>query len=905
MSAASCNTPVTVRVPRPGFLARVATRIVDTEGAAKVARSVIVVPDLHATGDVARALRTAVDAPVLLLPRITTLKVWAEEVALARPVLGRAARAALLYRALAERGWFASADLWGICDELGVLFDELTRERATLPATAAAFAGWLGAAYGTKANAPLDFEARLVHAMWSAFTADGTAIDAQSAYVMRLAELARAPSSDLHVIAPQRLSRAEREFLAQYAIRAPVYVYAAGEDADDGTRAFAAAWPLGETEGLSARATALRQVEAQSRLSGRVRIAAATSGEHEACIVDLAVRERLLAGKRRIAIVVQDRITARRARALLERSRVLVADEAGWAWSTTSAATVMARWLEAVSGGFYHHDLLDVLKSPFAFADWPRSQRRAVVWRLEQEIRRENVVAGIDRVIALAGRDAEAKQMLVTLQHAAQPLQRNRATLAHWVDLLLESLQAIGVVRGWAEDAAGVRLLELLQSLREELRADTMRVTYGEWRAWLARELDSASFRDDSVDSPVVLTYLGAAALRRFEAVIIAGGDAAHLPGPFSDSVFFNDAVRAQLGLPTRSDLAGDAQESLTALMADCDDVVVTWQKQRDGEMNPLAPLLERLNVLHRCAYGRGLEDDALARRAGSALVRAADRGPAVAACERPAPRLAGELVPKAISASGHNALLACPYQFYVRYGLRLAETDEVQELIDKSDYGQCVHTALKAFHARYPRIAGLAEEEATRELERASDEAFKEALAANYLARAWVERWKAVIPDYLRWQRKRESIGWHVDATEVSRSACVETPAGRTIELRGRIDRVDANAEGAQALLDYKTQRRAVLRDKASADGEDVQLPFYALLWGRPVAEALFVGLERDGGTQALDSDVNVLASKVRDRLGRIYDALHEGARLPAHGLDEVCRYCEAAGLCRRSHWR
>ena len=88
---------------------------------------------------------------------------------------------------------------------------------------------------------------------------------------------------------------------------------------------------------------------------------------------------------RRIGVIVNDRTVARRARALLERAGVLVRDEAGWPFSTTSAATAIGRWLDVVSGDAYHRDLLDLLKLPFAFHDWPRATRQATVAELAAE----------------------------------------------------------------------------------------------------------------------------------------------------------------------------------------------------------------------------------------------------------------------------------------------------------------------------------------------------------------------------------------------------------------------------------------------------------------------------------------------------------------------------------------
>ena len=891
-------------LPRRDFLARAAARVLEAHGAGQLRDAVVIVPDLHAVADVALALRRAAGASCLLLPRITTLRAWAQQVPLDRPVLGSAARDAMLYRALSRHDWFDPADLWNVCAELGRLFDELTRERVSLPRDAAGFADFLKQAYGGGEGPSLDFEARLVRDTWTAYTAEGATLDRETAYIAQLAILAGTAAAPVHLIGCHRWSRAESEFLAAYAARAPLTMYLPSEDARDGAAALVAtAWTPMPAPPLKERARTVSSIPG-SPLAQRFRIAAASSPEHEAQIVDCAVRERLIAGKERIAVVVQDRITARRARALLERAGVLVSDEAGWAISTTSAATVLARWLDAVTGNFYHRDLLDLLKSPFVFADWPRQQRQHAVWRLEASVRRANVIAGLERYVALMEADAEARRMLITLRSAAEPLQRRRATLAQWLEILLASLDAIGVVHGWTQDAAGQQVLELLTGLREELRGDDLVVTGGVWRQWLASALDNASFRDLSVKSPVVFTYLEAMPLRAFDAVIIAGVDAQHLPGPDSAGLFFNQRVRAQLGLATRETACRDAEAALASIIETCDDVVATWQCVVEGEPNLLSAPIERLEALHAAAYGHTLHDALLAGRAPLAAVQVdTDLVPRPVA--RPAPRVPAALAPRGVSASAHNTLMACPYQYYARHVLRLAEVDEVQELIEKSDYGRCVHEALATFHKAHPLVGALDTETALRELERCTDAAFARAVETNYLARGWLERWRALLPAYLDWQRDREAAGWRVAASEVDRTRLISTPAGGQVELRGRIDRVDCNEGGEIALIDYKTQALKRVRTRAQADGEDVQLPFYALLWDGIVADALFVALERDGlGAQPYGADVNESAAAVRSRLVALCDAVREGAPLPAHGIDEACRYCEVAGLCRKDHW-
>ena len=34
------------------------------------------------------------------------------------------------------------------------------------------------------------------------------------------------------------------------------------------------------------------------------------------------------------------------------------------------------------------------------------------------------------------------------------------------------------------------------------------------------------------------------------------------------------------------------------------------------------------------------------------------------------------------------------------------------------------------------------------------------------------------------------------------------------------------------------------------------------------------------------------------------LLEAIAQHAALPAHGIDSVCKYCEARGLCRKGMW-
>ncbi len=79
------------------------------------------------------------------------------------------------------------------------------------------------------------------------------------------------------------------------------------------------------------------------------------------------------------------------------------------------------------------------------------------------------------------------------------------------------------------------------------------------------------------------------------------------------------------------------------------------------------------------------------------------------------------------------------------------------------------------------------------------------------------------------------------------------------------------------------------------------MQLAFYTLLQGAHVAEAAYVALDgNELGTAAL-SAAEDHAAALQDCVTDSFNAMHDGAGMPAHGTDAACAYCEMHGLCRK----
>lgn len=892
---------------------------------------------------IAAELRTALARRLptaALMPAFGTLRQWAQIVSLPVVPLPPSRRLVLLYEALRASHWpyFNESEsvLWGIAGEIAALFDELTDASVSLPDSVEALAAQLENAYALRASRPLAFEARVIHELWRALAASGEP-EMAAAYHLQLAGLLErvmswppqsAPVFVLLDATPEEaLSAAEYNFYRCYAAHQTVHlVYPLSRDSVPKQRSslldvLAAAWPHACFLTLSSsspenvvshsavapvaeRAHALAEHYPHSPLTGRLMLVPTAGREQEAQTVVAQIGGWLQAGLRRIALIAQDRLAARRVRALLEREGVLVSDETGWLLSTSRAAAAINALLETVAGDAYYRDLLDLCKTPYFCADWPENERQLAVFVLEMVIRGTSVHAKLKNFQrALQNRDFAdgnigkdcALAMLDRLAEAQSLLDARPMPLACWISRLREVLVALGMLQSLADDIAGKALLDALVSRQEELAGDTVPFSFSVWRDWLRHEFESVSFRDDRIVSPIVLTPLNATSLRCFEAALLIGGDARRL-SPTTHNAFFNQAVRRELGLRTRADGERELRRDLELLLALTPRVVVTWQSVQDGESNLLAPEFLLLSTLHALAWGDDLQRRPLPlRRMATADAVTAPCVPVTPmAVSMPAARL-----PARVSVSAYACLVACPYRFFARHVLGLGEMDEVREALEKRDYGTLVHRCLQDFHVRCPRVSDLTVEEAIARLNECVDAVFAPAVTENFFALSWRQRWEKRVSSYLDWQRQREAVGWYWAQAETPVNRVLMLADGGQIELYGRIDRIDRNVAEEAALLDYKTQRASVLK-KAQQDG-DMQLSVYALM--HEALEVAYVALD-DETVSAIpgnDGHLMALADAQGHRLVTLFDAMRAGAPLPANGADSVCQWCEMRGLCRK----
>ncbi len=865
------------------------------------------------------ALRDALGRAAFTPPRIAPLAAW-----LGRPVSSGTAARAELFAALRGSRWVRDvfgdqpSALWSLAAAVAQLSDQLTLAAA---GDAESFARRLQASlerhYHRRAARAVQPQAQLVLQLWHARR---SADDGAAAALRELQARAEGAASPLVYTVPGAdLAGWERALLERYALRSPVLLIEG--DIADALRSrplLAAAWP--ELAGTDAPLPIAARGDAVADAGGPPpAIFEAASLEEEAAAVAQQVLDWRREGIASIGLVALDRLTARRARALLERAQVLVRDETGWKLSTTSAAAAVMRWFDLVVDDLYWRDLLDWLKSSFTLAGRPN--KAGEVDAIERAIRAEGALQGARAIRGALARLAEnrgrgdedgagrriteaaiaAGDLLALIVEQRRQAARAGPTLADHLRALAGALDALGMRTALAADPVGRCVLREIDALALELAGARAAASLAEFRALLAARFEEVSFVDTQVDSPVVMVSLAAAALRPFDAALLIGADARHLPAAPDELLFMSNAVRAELGLSTvETELRAQAAQ-LASLLAAVPRVVAVWRSRLGDEPNALSPLLQRLNVVAARALGRDL-DRLIARAAFDVPPRQSTQ---------PAPAAAA-LLPARLSASEAQALVDCPYRFYARRLLQLTEPEDVIELPDKRDFGEALHAVLKRFHDEWggAEFETLDAPPLAASLRRHAEAVFAPLTQRSPAMLAFARRFDGLIDGYVHWLRQHAAEGWRWTAGEVRRQRPLSLDGGRQVTLHGRIDRIDTDANGRQRLIDYKARAADRLAASLRFPGEDVQLPFYGLLLEGAADSAMYLGFER-----ARDGDSGIapvvptqpfaeLSQAVGDRLRRDLQRIADGAPLPAIGAAAVCEYCEMRGLCRRDYW-
>jgi ATP-dependent helicase/nuclease subunit B len=716
-------------------------------------------------------------------------------------------------------------------------------------------------------------------------------------------------------------------------------------------------WPeaLSAEEGDAIKTKQGAIQNAQAAYRSQWRLLSANRFEELAWMAAKSVEQHIIAGKKNIALVAQDRLAARRTRALLARfgPALAIRDETGWKLSTTRAAAALHSWLSLIRApkeGPSAADLLEFLQNPFvdipAILGKDPQVCNGLIAELEDRLIASQAYCGWESFyIAMEGvrygnvfRQAPANPLLLEL------LQIVRGRAVQWrsknVDVsqayqqLQGDITAFGMATTLAADSAGKQLLDVLLTLElplQQNKAKPIQLRLSEWISLLSSAIEEASYQEGSKQAQANLSILplSSTRLREFDAVIVVGCDENQLPAFSEPPLFFSEALNRLLHGSTIEHEFKQQARDLSQLLVSCPAVDLLWQsKSSNGEPIRAAAWIQRLQMAlpDWNLEGQDTSPGSVKRVGISVRMDGANVTPNVALP-----------LPLSMSPSAYRTLRDCPYRYYVRSLLGLRKQHGFDEGIDASLAGQTIHSVLHQFFRalkthEQTNLAAVAYGSSDRRvwmvqhLNQTSERIFARFIAGDGRVLGVLRDWQKQIPSFIEWQLQREAEGWrYLDGEiHVGFDLPFTTEHGdlRMMRIEGYVDRIDTNINSASAaVLDYKHQTIKKVRDRAASVLDDPQLLIYARavtesepnlpMQGRSVTQAEWVALKTElkNGHGSAERSVAVadLADTAKQSMAQItedVELLWSRKTLNAFAPDSVCRYCESRGICRKGMW-
>jgi RecB family exonuclease len=159
--------------------------------------------------------------------------------------------------------------------------------------------------------------------------------------------------------------------------------------------------------------------------------------------------------------------------------------------------------------------------------------------------------------------------------------------------------------------------------------------------------------------------------------------------------------------------------------------------------------------------------------------------------------------------------------------------------------------------------------------------------------------------------ERRPEKGEGDEDPASTSEPVLLEIGPGRTVRLKGQIDRVEISPDGGRArVTDYKTGKVDRYKPDLLRGGTTVQLPLYMLAAERllavrrpapAVGEARYLSVEGRTGFKSVSFSDEALVRR-REDLDRIIATFATGVErgvFLAYPENDACRYCDYRLAC------
>ena len=885
----------------------------------------------------------------LLFPTIITLQDWVwQQQSPDKQLISETNKQLLLVEAIRQSpGLFQTNNAWPLAKELITLFNECTLAQIPLDDGEDAFRSSLIKSYNFTSTtlSNISRESEIVYKLWQAYCEQISArkwMDPIHHYAQWLTQTKNIDASkQYYMVGVHRLALSEKIFLHHVSTQTHLSIFIPEiSDNEYGSHHHPHLNHLNNTPTTSDKSFkvqalkliyqksqhAFDKIKAFKNLFDKnifidwLSTYTCSSAEAHAEGVCLQAKKWLLENKYPIGIIINDRLLARRIRAVFEKEGIYPYDLGGWTISTTSAASSIEILLDCIESNFKKENLIDLLNSPFL----PENNSDSSTYKLQlndaQQIfanhrntHKDEINTFINLINHYSSHDEISFSDLIAtierIKDACDPLcpslLNNEYVLSDLSDHLLQLLDKIGIKECLLTDTAGQQLLEVFEAQINSSRNNNIKINWKEWRQWIKDIFENNYFTPDNTDQRITLCGFEHTDNLTFKSAIIAGSEESRMLSSRSHRTFFNEKVRHELGLSTSHEHNAINFIRFRQLLSQSDEILFTAETETHGEPIEICSWVKMIELFSTQAYSHPLENQDLhflvEQRSISQINELTD---STNKLQAPSPSSPESLIPTRISATQYQSLIDCPYQFFAKYILQLSD-HTLNEELDASEYGKLVHQSLYEFHFDENNKTGLTFITSNRDqlintLKLLSQKIFTRAIFPATIKEGWLQRWVTNIPDYIDWAIDRSSE-WKLLRGEYT----LEYELNPKVTLYGQVDRIDSNNR-EHAVVDYKTGSSKPSGKKV-LNGEIVQLPFYAFLDEKITqAEYLSLGSQREVKSVALlnESELTELKAQHASRINQLFSKISNNAPLIANGEDAICSYCDYEGLCRKSHW-
>lgn len=521
------------------------------------------------------------------------------------------------------------------------------------------------------------------------------------------------------------------------------------------------------------------------RLAG-VRLMESTHPEQEAQAIAVLVRQALEVPERRVALITPDRGLAGRVVAHLTRWGIEADDTAGRPLAQTASGRLLLLLAEVMAEQAAPVPLIALLVHPLAGGGEGRARWLENARRLDLALRGPRPGAGLAALAELAVQEklegwwGEVEAMLAPLFALSEG-----DPLDFMLGRLADAAEAMCGEAIWG-GPDGRALSALVEELRAAAGSAGTLFDPRELHAMLRDAMDRVSVRPPWGGHPRVAIYgLLEARMSRADLVICGGLVEGIWPASPSQDALLPPAVLRALGVPGADFRIGLAAHDLAAALG-APDVVLSWALRDAG--GPVIPsrFVLRVKALLGEQGERHIEAEALR------LARMLDDAAPVPPHPRPQPMPAPEQRRVDLAVTGLDRLRGDPYEFYANAILRLRKLDALDAEPSAAWKGEVAHKILEDWHKAGEPVDGL---------HTIAQSVLTEKNAHPLMRALWWPRLSAALDTFRDLVLRHKTEGRRVVASEAWGDM-----RHRDIRIHGRADRIDRQADGTLAVVDYKT---------------------------------------------------------------------------------------------------